>query len=268
MSNRLNKKDFDTLNISNIPSNKEKLLHLLEYFKKNEFTWKEISKSDLNLLLGLSNETLRKMVNHSAMVGILNYNDRKYFLSEESSLLLSDKYQLDEYFLHILQKSEPLFINAKIIILLMKLFGGSLKSKSIYTIFSYVGKDRLDNSAQASVGRNIRAIFSILIMMGVITKSKDKIYLNKKSNLLNVLEFSNVQAIESHFNENIINVNFISRYLEQFFIPEVVVKVLSCISTYETDNYIWSKSSLYKNRGEVKNLLGDFIMTVIIKRRL
>ncbi|URT71208.1 hypothetical protein [Cytobacillus firmus] len=268
MNRRLNKTDFETLNISNIPSNKGKLLRLLETFGESEFTWSEISKLNLNIKLDISNSTFRKMINHSTMIGILNYNNRKYFLSDVSHSLLIQKFDVDEYFLQLLKINKQLFNNVKIILLLLRLFSGTLRVKTIYTIFSYIGKDRLDKSAEASVGRNIRAIFSIMIMMGLISRDTNAIHLKNKPKLINEFDLLNIQSIENKFNENIINVNRLTHYLGEFFDTEIVSKLLSCISTYETSNYIWSKSSLFKNSGEIKNIVGDYIMTVIIKRRM
>ncbi|WP_329470494.1 hypothetical protein [Exiguobacterium sp. 9-2] len=266
MNRKLNKTDFETLNISNIPSNKNKLLRLLENFDSSEFTWREISELNLNTKLDISNSTLRKMINHSTMIGIMNYSNRKYFLSDISHSLLTQKCDIDNYFLKILKVNNQLFNNVKIILLLLRLFSGTLRVKTVYTVFSYIGKDRLDQSAEASVGRNIRAVFSIMTMMGLITRDKSTIHLKNKTKLVNEFGLINIQSIEKEFNDYIINVNRLTDYIGEFFDPEIVSKLLSCISTYETDNYIWSKSSLFKNKGEIKNIFGDYIMTVIIKR--
>lgn len=137
--------------------------------------------------------------------------------------------------------------------------------KSIYSIFTYIGKDRLDESAQASTGRNLRAIMSFLKIMNLIAKKGDEVYINDGLLAEHFLP-SDVSALKDKFKKDIVNVNEISSYLYNFFDKNSTEKLLSCVSTYEISNFIWSKSSLYKNNGEIKNFYGEYIMTVIIKR--
>lgn len=258
-------KDFVVPNISNVPSNKETLNKLLSLFDSNIYSMQELYFGNYPKMFNLSNETFRKMINHSTLVGILTYQDQNYGLSELSKKLLRSEINVEEFFFKTIKNNDPLFKITAIVMILLKLFSPSLKMKSVYSIFAYVGKDRLDQSAQASTGRNLRAILSILKIMGLIDKKGNEIHLNN-SLLVNQFLNRDVQSISDTFKEDIINVNEISRYLNNFFDKTSTNKLLSCVATYETSNFIWSKSSLYKNHGEIKNFFGEYIMTVIIKR--
>ena len=260
---KINKSEFIIPNISNIPSDREKLFNLLMIFNEKNFSRHEIFNNNFNESMDLSAETFRKMVNHSAMIGILSYQDRVYDLSKASQMLLKKEISIDKYFNRIINKDKQIKNSAYIILLLLSLFSGNLKIKTLNAIFSYIGKERLDESSRAAVGRNLRAIFSLLRMMGLIDKSGNEIILSNKSN--NEFEISDIKSIKSHFRINIINANYIREYLNTFFEQDVTSKVLACVSTYETSNYIWSKSSLYKNQGEIKNLYDEYIMTVILQ---
>ncbi|OOR12634.1 hypothetical protein BW897_11010 [Bacillus cereus] len=257
------KQDFVVANISNIPSDKAKLLNLLKLFNNKSYTWNEILNEEFHNIMELSSETFRKMVNHSTMIGILNFQDRKYSLTENSKKLLNKEIDIDKYFITILKSETAINKTSNILLLLLTLFSGTLRLKTIYTIFSYVGKERLDDSSLAAVGRNLRAIFSILKIIGIIEKSGNEILLKDKFH--DNFGINNIKPIDMYFNSRIIDAKNIRRYLNEFFDQQVTTKILTCVSTYETTRYIWSKSSLYKNQGEIQNLYDEYIMTVIIK---
>lgn len=257
-------KDFNVANISNLPTSKQKLLKLIEVFDNQSYSMKEIKDGQVYERTGMGEETFRKMVNHCAKIGILNYSEGIYSLSEETKKLVCDKFGLDEYILKILKKNQEVYSSACILITLLIIFR-SLRLKTLYAIFSLVGKNRVDASAQSSTGRNLRAILALMSMARLIEKRKDEVVLTH--NELKELSYLNAQPLHIHFaNRDMVNTPLIIKYLVNFFEKDASEKILSCVSTYEVKNYIWSKSSLYKNQGEIKNLFGDYIMTVIFNK--
>lgn len=261
---KFSRMDFGLINISNVPSNKDKLLNLIKLFKDDNLSLQEMYGLDFHYQLNLNSETFRKMINHSTLIGILDYQDQRYQLSKETKELLVGNYGLNEYFFKLLSKKEPIFNLVEIIIALLQLFSNSMKNKTIYSIFSLIGKQRIDESAIASVGRNLRALFSVLEMSGAVEKNKDKCILKKTDS--NYFLVNEIKSLDEYFTDDVINVNLISKYLSNFFAREIVPEILTCVSTYEQNDYVWTRSSLYKDQGEIQNLYGEYIMTVILKR--
>ncbi|RZT23600.1 hypothetical protein [Fictibacillus sp. BK138] len=257
-------KDFWIPNISNIPNDKEKLGQLVSIFKLNRYSLQEMYNLNFHTQLKLSKETFRKRINHSTLVGILSYDDQKYELSEVSKKLLQNQISQNGFIEEIILKSLPLNNVVSITLILVKLFAPSLRIKTLYSIFSLVSKDRSDNSAISSTGRNLRAILSLIKMLGIIEKKNELILLGDRDGS-GITNFQ-IESLQDYFNEDIVNINLIKNYLLNYFDKESASKILTCVASYETENYIWSKSSLYKNQGEVKNLFNEYIMTVIIKR--
>lgn len=258
-------KDFWLPNISNIPNDEEKINQLVNIFKVDKYSLHEMYNQNFHEQINLSKETFRKRINHSSLVGILSYNNQKYELSEVSKKLYEKQISLDEYLERIILNNKPLFNAVGITLVLVKLFAPSIRTKTLYYTFSLVSKDRSDNSAISSVGRNYRAIFSLAKMLGILEKKNDLILLGYRNS--NRFCSMHVESLQDHFTEDIVNINLIKEVLYNHFDKESSNKILTCVASYETDNFIWSKSSLYKNQGEVKNLFNENIMTVIMKRR-
>ncbi|PEJ09102.1 hypothetical protein [Bacillus wiedmannii] len=257
-------KDFWIPNISNIPNDREKLRQIINLFELNKFSLHEMYYLDFHNQINLSKETFRKRINHSTLIGILNYNDQKYELSEVSKKLFLNEINLNDYIKRIITQNTTLYKITCITFVLTTLFAPSLRLKTLYSIFALVGKDRKDSSAISTTGRNLRPILSLMRMIGIIEKRNDEIVLGKQ--IPNSIIDIEVQPLCEHFNEDIVNIKLIKNYLNEYFDKETVDKILTCTSSYETKNFIWSKSSLYKNQGEVRNLFNEYIMTVIIKK--
>lgn len=260
----INRNDFQLLNISNVPNNKDKLEMILNTFSEKSYSLKNIR--DLNAYedYGYSYETFRKILNHSCMIGILNCDNGIYSLSTDSVKFLSGENTFEEYMNYIIYGNKMLLNYNNIIYIIINIFPPSIDIKTFYNIFSYVGKDRIDSSSLASTGRNLRSVFALLNMAGKIAKYKNRIEVSV--NLKNS-EYSNINSLYNVFQNEIINIRDIRKYLNNYFTKDVSEKVLQCMATYEYENYIWVKGSLYKNNGEVKNLNNEFITTLMVKGR-
>ncbi len=256
--------DFKLDNISNIPNSKEQLIKIIQIFENKSYSITEIKNLKLYEKYETTEESFRKTLNHSNRIGILNKNEEKYMLSLETQSLLTQKKKLDDYILYLVKKNLEMYKVCSIIVLLLRIFSGSVKSKTFYSVFALVGKNRKDESAQATVGRNLRSYFSLLKMAGVIERNGDRITLTNKH--INEFIYKGVTPIDMYFNSDIVNVKLLAKYINNFFDKDVVAKILTCVSTYEWENYIWTKSSLYKNQGEIENLFGEYIMTLMFKK--
>lgn len=257
---RIDDEKFKLINIANTITQKERLKILIETFGHGSYSLAEMYDMGLDNRMDISKETFRKTINHSALVGILEFQDEKYRLSKISCDLANGKCDLQEYYIQLIKKNEFINNTTEIIILLLQIFE-FLKFKTIYSIFSLIDKNRLDESSVASVGRNIRSIIRMLELAGMIEKNRVGVRLRKKT------LGTEIKPLYIVFNQTIINIKQITQYLSQYFTNDVLRKILSCVSTYEHDFYIWNKSSLFKNDGEIKNLLGEYIMTVTIKNK-
>jgi|GEM_PF-7067151 len=259
------KADFEVLNISNIPSSEERMSLLINMFGEQNYSIYEMVQLELNNIFDYSKETFRKMLNHSFLVGILEKSGNIYRLSPISLNYFYKQIDIDEFIHELIIKNSNMHKTMRIIIYLLKIFNPSLKQKTLYTVFSLIGKKRIDPSAQSSVGRNLRAYFSFLVMLGVVKREKDELVLNDTPFLTNFLT-KDIIGIEELFDTEVINIKNVTKYMWNFFDKPTADDILSCVSSYEIDRYIWTKSSLYKNQGEIKNLYGEYIMTLIIKR--
>lgn len=261
------KKDFSILNISNVPVTEDKIRILLSIFINNAFSYEDLIKGEMYERLDYSKETFRKVINHSTILGILDVKENRYGLTQLSKEYYFGNMSFEKYLSQLIKENKEIYQVVKIIITLLKFFSSSLRSKTLYLVFSFVSKGRVDQSSQASVGRNLRAYLSLLNMLGIVKKNKDRVYLTEEK-IDFLFDIDTINPINKQFTENIINVRSLSQYLFNFFDPLILPDILSCISTYEFENYIWTKSSLYKNQGEIRNLHGEYIMTVIIKDRM
>lgn len=258
------KKDFEILNISNLPSTKDQLVTLLDIFYNNEYSLKDVVELESSKRLNLTNETFRKMINHSQILGILKKTGNRYTLSSHSKIFYESGFGIDEYIFHLVKSNTILYRQCSIILLLLQVFPPSIRHKTLYTIFSYIGKRRTDASAISSVGRNLRAVFSLLRFMGVAEKKDDELILKNRN--LDKFIYYNVKSVEDYYSSDIISVDKVTKYINTYFDKKISLNILSCLATYEVKNYIWSKSSLFKNQGEVENLFGEYIMTVMSKK--
>lgn len=259
------KRDFRVTNISNIPNDRAKLFEFIRIFDGHTYAIRDLNQQKIYERMGLKSESFRKMVNHGRILGILSYSsDQRYELSTKSRELLDSGYGFSDYIFSLIKQNEDVFKNASIIVLLLKLFPPTMRLKTIYTLFTLIGKDRTDYSAQASVARNLRAILSLLVMAGVIEKNFEYTSLKAKE-FNNFINFE-VSSVQQKFSQTVININSITQYLEDYFEKSVAKSILSCLATYEVTNYIWTKSSLYKDQGEIKNLRGEYIMTMMLNK--
>jgi hypothetical protein len=199
------------------------------------------------------------------MVGILDRSNNVYRLSSTSQSFFYNRIDFADFMYELILRNPDMHKTMNIILYLLKIFNPSLKLKTLYTIFSLVGKKRIDSSAQSSVGRNLRAYFSILIMLGLVKREKDELVLNESPFLTHFVT-KDIVGIEELFSSEVINIKNITKYMWNFFDKPTADDILSCVASYEIDRYIWTKSSLYKNQGEIENLYGEYIMTLIIKR--
>ncbi|HCL4558107.1 TPA: hypothetical protein N2E03_003748 [Clostridium botulinum] len=253
----IKKIDFELLNISNIPNNEQKMIDLMKIFTYKTYSLKEIRELDISIN-EYSYETFRKMLNHSSIIGILECKNNSYSLSKNSLEFLKEKITFEEYINNIINENKKLLNYYKIINIIINIFPTSIGIKTFYNIFSYIGKDRIDDSAIASAGRNLRAVFSLLFMAHKINKYRNRIEIVEDRTKY-------IQSIYNIYNSDIINIREVRKYLNKYFDKEVSEKILQCMSTYEYENYIWVKGSLYKNNGEVKNLNNEFITTLMVK---
>ena len=258
----LSKNEFNLLNISNIPNNKEKVERLINIFEGKELYLKEIREYELNLKFGYSYETFRKLLNHSCLIGILNCKNSKYSLSKASIDYINANINFKEYMNSIIDNNSHISNYFNIIYILTRIFSPDIDIKTFYYIFSYISKDRVDDSAIASTGRNLRAVFSLLIMSDRIYKYKNRIFIQE--NIISK-DYCNIDSLSEKFNKDIVNIKDVNKYLNKYFDKKVTMKTLQCLSTYEYENYIWVKGSIYKDNGEIKNLNDEYITTVIIK---
>ncbi|MCK4259989.1 MAG: hypothetical protein KAX49_13500 [Halanaerobiales bacterium] len=258
------KQDFIVPNISNIPTNKEKFFNLIDIFYQRSYTLKELNSLSVFEKMKVSKTTFRKIINHCVILGILCKMNNKYALSKDTKRLAEGDYEFEEFIYKLISRNKGLNRIITIIILLLKIFT-SLRSKTLYTIFAFIGKDRVDDSAISSVGRNLRAIFSLLKMLDIIQVKTNTILLNNFQG--DLFECFNVLSLESNFFSEIIYIDTVTDYLSKFFDVNVSKKILACVSTYEIRNYIWTKGSLFKDQGEIKNLHGEYITTVMLNER-
>lgn len=257
----INKDDFELLNIANIPNSKTKVEGLIKKLYNKFYSLKDIRDLEIGEKLGYTYETFRKLLNHACIVGMLNCNNGIYSLSKESQKFIEGKCTFDECINSIIYRNKKISNYNNIIYIIVNIFPPSINIKTFYNIFSYVSKDRVDDSALASTGRNLRSVFALLNMANRITKYKNRIKIS------NNIEYDTVKALESVFQKDIINMNDVTKYLNIYFTKDVSEKILQCMSTYEYENYIWVKGSLYKNNGEIKNLNNEFITTLMIKEK-
>lgn len=256
--------DFNMLNIANIPNDKNKIEMLLNIFSYNSYSLKEVRELSLNEKYGSSYETFRKTLNHSCIIGVLNCDQNKYSLSKYSIEYFESKKTFNEYMKSIVYNNENILMYYNIIETIIRIFPKSIDIKTFYVIFSYIGKDRTDDSSISSTGRNLRAVFSLLKMSNKIIKYKNRIRL-----IQDLVESRkiNVKPIYSISNSKIINIRDVRKYVNNYFTKDVSEKILQCMATYEYENYIWVKGSLYKNNGELKNLNNEYITTLMIKEK-
>ncbi|CAH1215695.1 hypothetical protein PAECIP111893_04007 [Paenibacillus plantiphilus] len=259
------KYDFEVLNISNIPSSEERMDLLINMFGEQYYSNDEMVHREFNSIFDYSRETFRKMLNHSFLVGVLDRSDNVYRLSSVSLSYFHKRIDFTEFMHNLIVGNSDVYKTMHIIIYLLKIFNPSLKMKTLYTIFSLLGKNRIDPSAQSSVGRNLRAYFSFLTMLGLVKREKDELVLTESSLHSDFLT-NDIIGIEELFDTEVINIKSVTNYMLKFFDKPAADDILSCVSSYEIDRYIWTKSSLYKNQGEIKNLYGEYIMTLIIKK--
>lgn len=257
-------KDFDMLNIANIPNSRDKIENLLDIFSYNSYSLKEIRELNLSDKYGCTYETFRKTLNHSFIIGLLECNQNKYSLSKKSLDYYERKKSFDEYICDIIYSNQNLAMYYNIIETIIKIFPSSINIKSFYIIFSYIGKGRLDDSSIASTGRNLRAVFSLLKMANKILKDKNRIKLIDSFKENKVIHIKPIYEI---YESDVINIKDVRKYISIYFTKDVTEKILQCMATYEYENYIWARGSLYKNNGELKNLNNEYITTLMIKER-
>lgn len=262
------KRDFNVLNISNIPVSEAKMWDVISFFGSSLLSLEEINNENLYLKLGYSKESFRKTINHCEKLGVLIVENNKYRLSPISFSLYDQEITFNDYLKELIQANDEIYSLIRVVIVLLDFFSSSLRLKTLYVLFALISKSRTDQSAQASVGRNLRAYFSLLNMLTLVNKNKERLYLKKENDLIDEFGCNIINPISKQFKQEIINVNLISKYLSNFFDTIIVEQILSCVSTYEMDNYVWTKSSLFKNQGEIRNLYDEYIMTVIIKRKV
>lgn len=113
---------------------------------------------------------------------------------------------------------------------------------------------RYDNSAVRSVARNLNPVFNLMVFGGYVNVNKEYIVICDKQAVENIFKSRQILSIVE-FEKNVM----------KYFLPDIANSVMRCAASYENDKYIWAKSSLYKNKGEVRNLSGEYIMSVMKK---
>lgn len=252
----ISKEIFNVENISNCPNDFNKIERLLEIFKDK--------KISINTLLSIENadaygckiSTFRKVVNHASIIGMLDRDKINYSLSDLSQKYFNGQMGRLDYMQELIDSSKILKNNFMVIECLLNLFNNELDIKTIYLIFSYVASNRLDESSMASFGRNIRSYLALYKMGGLV---------EKRNNKINLLNDKKELCVNKKFSTVVINVNDLRRYVNEFFEEDVTEKILKCIATYENDKYIWVKSSINKDKGEIVNLNQERIATFMIK---
>ncbi|MBU3175196.1 hypothetical protein KPL47_02310 [Clostridium estertheticum] len=255
--------DFIIPNIANVPCTKDRIIKTIKLFENRSYEIKDIIDEKWNEKLGITSETLRKAINHSKILGIIENNEGVYSLAKISKEFYFKEERIDNYILKVIESNQEIETVCNIIMTLLSIFPNSLKYKTLYSIFSLIGKNRLDSSSIQTVGRNLRPIISILSLSGAIKKENSNIVISKTKK--SGFKIKNIKSIEDYYMSDIVITRNISIYLEEYFEKNIVENILRCLATYETTNYIWAKSSLYKDMGEIENLYGEFIMTVMKK---
>ncbi len=253
------KDHFELLNVSNILDSEEKYRCLCNIFKSDCFTLADMYGNNVNNEMGYTTESFRKLMNHTCIIGVLEKIEYKYCLSNLSIEFYNDKMSFKSYILRIIGQNENLKNNVNIILNLLSLFNGELSKKTVYAIFSYVYKNRLDDSSIASVGRNLRSVFTLMELADLISKSRSSIKLRRYPHV-------SLEPMSEVFDSDIISINDLKTYMSEYFTTEVSIMILKCLSTFEVKNYIWTKSSLFKDIGEIENFYGEYVMTLIVKR--
>lgn len=251
-------------NISNIPNSPEKIDLLLNIFGYNFLNLYEIYILNDNYQFGYTNESMRKMINHSFKIGILEKAQKKYGLSEISLNYFEGKNDIRDLNLQIIKENKGIFDICEIISIILAVFNGHIKKKTLYYIFSIYAKKRTDKSSISSVGRNLRSIFSLMEMADLIIVQKEKIKISD-TNFYDKLNINMPSSLESKYNSDVYKISIIREYLNDFFDEELIEVILKCVTTFEYEDIYWNKGSLYKNQGEVLNLNSEYIMTFTIK---
>lgn len=248
------KKDFQIPNIANTPVEKDKLRKILDIFGEAYLKYQNLDINSCCKNLSVSENTFQKIVNHACVSGILDNDNGKYHLSEVSLRYFYENISYEEYIGEILLNNNQLYTIQSIILLLLSFFGKKMKKRTISNIFCLISTNRIDDSAIHSVSRNFAPIYNMLKVGEYIELKKDCILLCGE------------EKVEDLFSaKQILTVKQINKSLRMYFDSFVTEKILSVVSTFEYENYIWAKSSLYKNQGEVCNLNGEYIMSVMKK---
>jgi hypothetical protein len=255
-------KDFEIPNISNLPCGEEKTRKVMDIFGDAYLRYKNIDVQKWGHELDSSINTFRKLINHSRIFGILEKTEEYYHLSEIALDFYYDKISYNEFVNILINENEKINNICNIIIILLRIFSDSLKMETINYIFTILGRNRYDKNALNAVARNLRSIYSLLEALNIIERKQSKIILLKKDNVFNSV---GAKPFEQIMKKDIISIKDLDSYVSKYFEKEVVEKVLCCASSFENNKYIWAKSSLYKNNGEILNLYGEYIMTVMRK---
>lgn len=260
------KKDgFIAHNIGNAPSNIKRINDLLSIFGNNRISIRMFSQIDLETNYKWKWGTFRKILNHSYLVGILNIENNEYFLSELSLKYFNNEISITEYISSLIKKNREIYIKIEILGTLLQIFSNSINVKTIYYVFSLVGIGRSDESSISSYRRNFNVLFNYFEMAELIERKGKNIHLtNKGRHFLD----KDIKSIDEMFTSYVIDIQYIYDYLNSYFNKDISYSILRCLTTYETENYIWSKSSLFKDKGEIQNLNNEYIGTLIIKEMI
>lgn len=247
-------KDFQIPNIANAPIEENKVRRIFDIFGEAYLKYQNLDLYNCCKNLSVSENTFRKTVNHACIIGILDNDNGMYHLSELSLKYFYEKISYKEYIDEILLNNNQLHTIQSIISLLLSFFGRKMKKKTISNIFCVISTNRMDHSAINSVSRNLAPIYNMLRVGEYIDLRKEYIFLCGEEKVQDLFA-----------DKQILTVKQISKSLRLYFDSIVVEKILSVVSTYEYETYIWAKSSLFKNQGEVCNLNGEYIMSVMKK---
>ena len=246
------RKDFQVPNIANAPVSEERIRKIFYIFGRNSLNYKTMVELESWKVLSVSQYTFAKVISHASKVGILEKEDGAYHLSGVSQEYFDGRICYKEYMREIVGGDEKLYRMWSIIVLLLSFFGGKMKKRTISYIFSAIGTGRSDKSALHSVGRNLAPVYNMLCHSGYTVCGESNIILQQQDKIQDLFA-----------GKQVLTVNDIRRVFSQYFEREVIEEMLSVVSTFEYERYVWSKSSLYKNQGEIRNLDGDYIMAVM-----
>ena len=247
--------DFIIPNIANAPITQERVTQICEIFGEASLRYQNLDLPKICQKMSITENTLRKMINHANLTSILENKEGVYRLSDLTIQLYYEQISYSDFIKKLIVINPEIERIKSIIETLLNLFEGSLRKKTVYYIFSLVSKmGRYDNSAVRSVARNLNPVFNLMVFGGYVNVNKEYIVICDK------------QAVENIFkSRQILSIVESEKNVMKYFLPDIANSVMRCAASYENDKYIWAKSSLYKNKGEVRNLSGEYIMSVMKK---